>query len=82
MKKIYTTVGVYGDQSYVVNGVRIKDLPEHVKYNINHRIGRALFVDGICIHHGFLTIPEVLKWEQKIANDPEFTLEVDTAPYM
>lgn len=82
MKKIYTTVGVYGNGDYVVNGVHIKDISEHVKYNINTRTGRALFVQGICIYHGFLPPTEVQKWEQRIQSNPEeFELTEETKPY-
>lgn len=82
MKNIYTTVGVYGNGEYVVNGVDIKDVSDHVKYNINTRTGRALFIEGVCIYHGFLPPTEVLKWEQKIQSDPEtFTAQETTKPY-
>lgn len=80
--KIYSTVGVYGNGECKVNGVKIENIPDHIKYNINMRPGRALFVNGICIHHGFLRVDEVLKWQNKIMEDKEtFWRDKDTQPY-
>ena len=78
-------MGVYGNGTYKINGVKIQNLADHIKYNINFRTGRALFVNGVCVHHGFLSIPEVLKWENKLQdpnNATEFQLTEDTAPYI
>lgn len=81
--KIYTTVGVYRNQDYKVNGVEIDRLPAHVAYNLDYRPGRALFVNGICIYHGSLSVDEVLEWEKKITEDREtFWRDEDTQPYV
>lgn len=44
--EIHTTIGLYLNGDYVVNGVLDDHLANHIKYNINNRWGRALFVDG------------------------------------
>lgn len=50
---IHTTIGLYLNGDYVVNGVSSEDLNDHINYNIKYRFGRALFVDGECIHKGY-----------------------------
>ena len=51
-EKIITCVGVYPDGSKVFNGVLESDLKTHIEYNKTFRPGRALFVDGECVHEG------------------------------
>lgn len=60
------TVGVYANQSYKVNVVAPEDLIDHIEYNKTFRCGRALFVDGICLHPGYLNKEEIKKWERQI----------------
>lgn len=50
--KIYTTIGIYPDGSYKVNGVEEGDLAFHLKYNEDFRPGRALMVDGKIVLDG------------------------------
>ena len=50
---IHTTVGIYSNGDYVVNGVKASNLEEHIKYNITMRPGRTLMVDGKVLHEGY-----------------------------
>lgn len=63
---MHTTIGVYWDMEYKVNGVHPNDLTYHIDYNITHRPGRALFVDGRCIYKGYLSDEQIDEFEQKI----------------
>jgi hypothetical protein len=65
-----------------MNGVQFDKLAEHIKYNINNRIGRALFLDGVCIFRGYLSQETVEKFEKSIKNDSRFIAVKDTAPYI
>ena len=38
---IVTTIGVYPNSEYKINGVEEQDLKEHIKYNKLWRFGRA-----------------------------------------
>jgi len=67
-QKIHTTIGVYNNDQYVMNGVLPEYLEAHIEYNIENRGGRALFVDGICVHRGYLDYDRVQAWEMKIKN--------------
>lgn len=80
MGNIHLTVGVYNNDDHVRNGVDEAHLHSHIQYNINNRPGRALFVDGKCVHQGYLDKERCDAWERKI-ND-EFTVpDRCTAPY-
>lgn len=66
----HITVGVYLDQSYVINVVSEEDLKSHISYNETFRPGRLFFVDGK-YHSGGLLYESALKkmiieWENKI----------------
>ena len=63
---MHTTIGVYKNMEYKVNGVDPNDLASHINYNITHRFGRALFVDGRCIYKGYLTDKQIDEFKQKI----------------
>lgn len=65
-ERIYTTVGVYNNDDYKVNGVKGEHLEGHIEYNKKYRPGRALFVEGKCVHGGYLTHWRALEWEKKI----------------
>lgn len=81
MGKIHLTVGVYNNDEHVRNGVDEEDLHSHIQYNINKRPGRALFVDGKCVHQGYLGKERCEAWEKKIID--EFTVPGKcTAPYI
>jgi hypothetical protein len=64
------TVGVYKNQSYKQNCVPDFELEQHVKYNTEYRWGRGLFVDGKCVHQGYLSDAEVATWEAKLKDWP------------
>lgn len=80
-KSVHTTIGVYKDGSMKLNGVFDYNLQDHINYNVRHRPGRALFVDRKCVHKGYLSDYEILKFEDMFDKDPKYTLLTDTAPY-
>lgn len=79
---IHTTIGLYGDGSFKINGVKPEHLKEHIEYNLKYRGGRALFVDGKCVHNGYKSDEEVKVFEKRILEEPKrFTRTKCTAPY-
>jgi len=50
--KVHTTIGVYPNGNYKINGVKPEHLKEHIKYNKTMRFGRALLVDGVIEYIG------------------------------
>lgn len=76
---IHTTIGVYANGDYKSNGVESKNLAGHIQYNIKLRPGRALFVDGLCIHKGYLSTEECERLEQELC--PTIVHLSDTAKY-
>ena len=70
MAKIHTCVGVYLNETYIVNHVADEDLKDNIEYNEFWRPGRFYFIDGKHICGGLLKQPYqnefVKKWEQKI----------------
>lgn len=81
-KFVFTTVGVYQNQDYVINGVSAEHLASHIEYNCKFRFGRALFLNGKCIHSGYLSAESVIEWEKKIADNPKnFVQTKCNAPY-
>lgn len=80
--KLHTTIGVYASGDHKMNGVDPDDLKFHIEYNKINRFGRALFVDGKCVHNGYLSVAECELWERKIKDDPKrFTAKNLTIPY-
>lgn len=80
---IHTTIGVYANGDFKINGVKPEHLDSHIEYNKTMRFGRALFVDGICHNQGYLSPEECKEWEAKIQADPKrFTRNKCTAPYV
>ncbi len=77
---IHTTVGVYPNLNapFKSNGVTSENLDNHIKYNKFHRGGRALFVDGECVHQGGVTDEDIIIAEERVAG---IVLTEDTAPY-
>ncbi len=75
---IHHTRGVYADGSFKDNGVKSENLQDHIAYNKQFRPGRALFVDGKCVHHGYLDAKECEKIERTIEG---IRMGRDTAPY-
>lgn len=63
---IYTTIGVYANHSYKVNGVSVEHIDSHIDYNITYRPGRALFVNGVCKHKGYLNDEEIAEFKVKL----------------
>lgn len=49
---IHTTIGIYPNGEYKTNGVLSDHLAMHIWYNVTHRPGRALAVDGYLIYAG------------------------------
>jgi hypothetical protein len=64
------TVGVYNNDEYKENCVPSGELEQHVQYNIDMRPGRALFVDGKCVHRGYLSEERCKAWEEKLVGWP------------
>ncbi|MGL5394790.1 MAG: hypothetical protein ACRDBQ_05875 [Shewanella sp.] len=78
--KIHTTIGLYRNGDYVVNGVMDEHLDAHIGYNIKCRGGRALFVDGKCVHTGYMTQDEC---EDFISGEAgKIVMDKCTAPYI
>lgn len=75
---IHTTIGLYPNGEYKVNGVPTSDLDLHVEYNKTMRGGRALFVDGICVYTGSMTEDECGTFIKKHS---DIIMTKDTAPY-
>jgi len=81
--KVHTTVGVYNNDSFVVNGVLETYLKDHVEYNLKYRPGRAFFVDGKCLNEGYLSKERIENWERRIKSDPKtFVSNNDSKVYL
>ena len=78
---IHTTIGVYPDGSTKINGVLDENLESHIDYNLVMRPGRALFVDGKCVHEGFVAKGILKTIETDLKNKP-IVMTKDTAPYV
>lgn len=76
-----TTIGVYNNGDFVINGVSKYDLPLHICYNLVYRPGRALFVNGHLVNRGYLTEERCEEFIKKIQQSPEMTLHKQTKPY-
>jgi len=63
-------VGVYKNGDYKQNCIPDFELQEHIDYNTSARFGRGLFIDGKCVHAGYLNEEEVAHWEAKIKDWP------------
>lgn len=77
---MHYTVGVYMNGRHVVNVVRDEDLEDHIWYNKTFRWGRGLFVDGKCVHRGYLGGEQVRNWEKRIS-EMDIDLSKPTIPY-
>lgn len=77
---IHTTIGIYPNGSYKVNGVAPEDLAAHIEYNKTFRPGRVLVVDGEVIHGGCLK-PEYLQPLLDRVPIANIKMEKCTAPY-
>lgn len=77
----HITIGVYSDDSYKINIVKHEHLDSHTEYNKIFRYGRALFVDGVCVHSGYLSNEKINEWENKIKT-MEIDKRISTSPYI
>jgi len=75
---IHTTVGVYLNKTYKVNGVREEFLKEHIEFNKTHRFGRALLVDGKVEYLGYFNESDRETLEREFGHIKQ---TVDTQPY-
>lgn len=66
---IHTTIGVYPDGSFKINGVLTEHLKDHIDYNKKMRFGRSLFVDGKCVHKGYLDDETIKSFKKRIEKD-------------
>ena len=80
-QKIHTTIGLYPNGEYKINGVLPEHLEEHIEYNKICRFGRALFVDGKCIYNGYLSDEVVKAFEMKIKDNSKFIVNKHTGLY-
>lgn len=78
MSKIHHTAGFYANGDHKSNGVKSENLKDHIEYNVSWRPGRALFVDGKCVHQGYLSQDKCDEIEKKLEGA---TMDKDTAPY-
>jgi hypothetical protein len=77
---IHTTIGLYANGDYKINGVHEDHLEGHITYNKLMRPGRALFVDGKCVFGGYLSEETCNGFEQTIEEEG-FKMNKDTMPY-
>lgn len=63
--KIHTTIGVYLNGDYKINGVSEANLDFHIHYNKTYRFGRALLVDGKVVHRGCFRESDIPNLEEK-----------------
>ncbi len=77
---IHTTIGLYANGTYKINGVKSEHLEEHIAYNKKYRGGRTLFVDGNLIHKGYHNDEQIKAFQERIVQE---NLKVDkcTEPY-
>lgn len=80
-QKIHTTIGVYPDLSFKMNGVSEDLLEQHVQYNRENRPGRALFVDSKCVLKGGLSEEQIIIHEQLFKAE-KYKMNKDTRPYV
>ncbi len=81
MSHINTTIGVYANGDMKFNGVPDDKLEGHVQYNTTMRAGRALFVNGKCVHKGNLNDDLIALLERQFSSDSKYVLHKDTKPY-
>lgn len=64
----HTTVGVYSNLEYKINGVEPDHLEGHVEYNKSMRFGRALLVDGKVVYRGYFAEEDIPMLEEKFGH--------------
>jgi hypothetical protein len=77
---IHTTIGLYANGSFKMNGVKAEHLNDHLLYNKTYR-SRAMFVDGKCVDKGYLSLEVVEAFEERIKLE-NFKTDKCTAPYI
>lgn len=80
-EKIHTTIGLYPDNSFKMNGVRPEDLESHIQYNKEFRPGRALFVDGKCVYKGISITSETIIFHEELFQADKYIAKAITLPY-
>ena len=80
MEKLHTTIGLYANLTFKMNGVKPEHLETHIEYNKTHRFGRALFVDGKCVYKGYLSDDQIKLHEQLFKN-PKYIATKCNVPY-
>ena len=78
---IHTTIGIYANGDFKINGVSEDHLESHIEYNQKYRPGRALVVDGKIEYCGYLKESEILHILKK-NNLENLKLEKSTVPYV
>ncbi len=76
---IHTTIGLYANGSFKMNGVKPEHLEEHLLYNKTYR-SRAMFVDGKCVDKGYISDDKVKAFEERIKIE-NLKANKCTAPY-
>lgn len=69
---IHTTIGLYPNGEFKMNGVKPEDLQGHIEYNKQWRWGRALFVDGICVFKGLGISEEQIKIHEQLFKSDKY----------
>ena len=81
---IHTTIGVYVGTPeryhWKWNGVTEENLKRHILYNKVNRVGRGLFVDGVCVYKGSLSPEQIVEVEMSLKMSPQIMI-YDTQPY-
>lgn len=73
-------MGVYRNGGRKHNGVLDEHLQDHIDYNVTFRFGRALFVDGKCVHRGYLSQEQCDEIEAELRSKPVVMTKC-TVPY-
>lgn len=78
---LHTTIGLYPDLTFKMNGVHPEHLTGHVQFNKKFRPGRTLFVDGVCVHNGGIP-DEVIKIHEQLFKSDKYKMKKSTVPYV
>lgn len=69
----HVSIGVYSNDTYIINIVPDYNLEKHIEYNKIMRFGRALFIDGEYVHAGYLSDKKINAWLEEIKG-----MDIDT----
>jgi len=81
LEQIHTTIGLYANGSFKINGVKHQFLEFHIEYNKQMRPGRSLFVDGKCVHIGYHSEFEIKEFERKISQTHQWIQTTESSLY-